>query len=334
MTATKHPNAFDSILLIAFGGPPTGAEGYPFVKGIVGDRPAGEERIKEVAGHYEHLGGSPFNKLTYEQSIALGKELAERGIHAPIHCGFRHWSPWIKDEVAALARSGHKKTLGLILAPHQCWVSWDWYKDTVNAGNQPLQQPITVTYTDPWWTQSGYIEASADKIRAAFQVLGEHVPGQRSAKEAALIFTAHSIPINMCQQCKSGERKCPYTPQFEESAKGIASALGRKAYQVCYQSQASQHGQWTQPDVNKLIEELAAKGTKAVVLAPIGFLCDHVEVLYDLDVEARKTCEKLGVQYVRAGTVGTHPAFIKLLADKVQERFDGAPRLMGEHVLA
>ena len=328
MTAARNPNAFDSILLVAFGGPPTGAEGYPFVKGIVGDRPAGEARIREVAGHYEHLGGSPFNKLTYEQSIALAHELKTRGITAPIFSGFRHWNPFLREVVAGMAKSGHKKTLGVILAPHQCWVSWDWYKDTVTAANQPLEQPLALTYSDPWWTSAGYIDASADKIKAAFDVLGP------KAKDAALIFTAHSIPINMCAQCKSGERKCPYTPQFSESAKAIAAAVGRSEFHLTYQSQASQHGQWTQPDINALIEQQAAKGLKAAVLAPIGFLCDHVEVLYDLDVEARKTCEKLGVQYVRASTVGTHPAFIRLLADKIQERFDGAPRLMGDLVLS
>lgn len=337
MSSTTNPGAFDSILLIAFGGPPTGAEGYPFVKGIVGDRPAGEARIKEVAGHYEHLGGSPFNKLTYEQGLLLERELAGRGIKVPVHTGFRHWAPWIKDVVAGMVKKGHRKTLGLILAPHQCWVSWDWYKDTVSAaiglardpeGPAAAEAPLAVTYADPWWTSQGYIDASVDKIRAAFTSLAD------KAKDAALIFTAHSIPINLCAQCKSGERKCPYTPQFEESAKLIATALAVKEYQISYQSQASTHGQWTQPDINALLEKLHGQGTKSVVLAPIGFLCDHVEVLFDLDVEARKTCEKLGVTYARASTVGSHPAFIKLLADKIQERFDGAPRLMGELVLS
>src|SRR5882672_3527972 len=102
MTATLNPHAFDSILLVAFGGPPTGPEGYAFVKGIVGDRPAGEARIKEVASHYEHLGGSPFNKLTYEQAAALQEELGRRGINAPVRAGFRHWAPWLKDVVAKM----------------------------------------------------------------------------------------------------------------------------------------------------------------------------------------------------------------------------------------
>lgn len=328
MTATRNPHAFDSILVIAFGGPPTGPEAYAFVKGIVGNRPAGEERIKEVAGHYEALGGSPFNKLTYEQAAGLARELKSRGIDVPVRCGFRHWSPWVKDVVAEMSAHGQTRTLGLILAPHQCWVSWDWYKDTVNAANAAVQAPLQLTYTDPWWLSGGYVDAAADRIQEAFRAHGDNAAGAR------LVFTAHSIPINMCAQCKSGERKCPYTPQFEESAKAIAAKAGIPNYEISYQSQASTHGQWTQPDINAKIRDLAKNGTKAVVLAPIGFLCDHVEVLYDLDVEAKKTCAELGVAYQRAGTVGAHPAFIKMLADKVQERFDGAPRLVGSLVLS
>lgn len=328
MTVTRNPNAFDSILIVAFGGPPTGSEAYAFVKGIVGDRPAGEERIREVAGHYEHLGGSPFNKLTFEQAEALQAELKTRGIDAPVLCGFRHWAPWVKDVVAEMVQSGKRKTLGLIMAPHQCWVSWDWYKDTVTAANQVIEQPLTLTYTDPWWLQGGYVDASAERIQDSFKALGDQAAGAR------LVFTAHSIPINMCAQCKSGERKCPYSPQFEDSAKAIAAKAGISSYEISYQSQASTRGQWTQPDINAKIRDLSAQGVKAVVLAPIGFLCDHVEVLYDLDIEARKTAAELGMGFERAGTVGAHPAFVKMLADRVQERFDGAPRLIGDLVLS
>ena len=328
MNATRNPRAFDSILLIAFGGPPTGPEAYAFVKGIVGDRPAGEARIKEVAGHYEQLGGSPFNKLTYEQAGALASELKTRGIDVPVRCGFRHWAPWVKDVVAEMTSAGNHKTLGLIMAPHQCWVSWDWYKDTVTAANQVVEQPLQLTYADPWWLSGGYVDASAERIRDSLRSLGDKAAGAR------LVFTAHSIPINMCAQCKSGERKCPYSPQFEESAKAIAAKAGVATYEISYQSQASTHGQWTQPDINAKIRELSAQGVQAVVLAPIGFLCDHVEVLYDLDIEAKKTAKELGVAFVRAGTVGAHPAFIKMLADRVQERFDGAPRLVGQLVLS
>jgi ferrochelatase len=320
---------FDSVLLVAFGGPTSGDQGRDFVKGIVGDRPAAQARIAEVASHYEKLGGSPFNKLTYDQAKQLEAVLAKRGLKVPVRCGFRHWTPWVKDVVAEMTKSGHRKTLAVIMAPHQCWVSWDWYQDTVAAANKEVPEPLQVTYADPWWTEKGYVDASAEHIQAAFKKLGA------DADKATLVFTAHSIPINMCSQCKNGQRACPYSPQFEESAKAIAAKVGRKEhYQISYQSQASHTVAWTQPDINDLLKELAAKGTKSVVLAPIGFLCDHVEVLYDLDIEAKKTADELGIRYERAETVGSHPAFIELLADRIQARFEEKPRVQGPLVLS
>lgn len=303
---------FDSLLLVAFGGPTSGDQGYAFVKGIVGDRPGAEARIREVASHYEKLGGSPFNELTFEQAGALGAELEKRGVKIPIYCGMRHWDPHVKDVMKKMADAGHKRTLAIIMAPHQCWISWDWYQNTVTAGNEPLgDRRLEVTYTEPWWTHPKFIESNADRIHQALAGGGE---------EARLVFTAHSIPINTCPDCKAGKRKCPYAEQFEESAKLIAAAVGKEeTYVTSYQSQATTSPAWTKPDINDRIKELAGQGTREVVLDPIGFLCDHVEVLYDLDVEARKTCEDAGVTYRRAPTVGSHPMFIELLADRVME---------------
>lgn len=324
MTDTQTRTTFDSIFLVAFGGPTSGQQSYDFVKGIVGNRPAGEARIREVASHYEKLDGSPFNALTYTQAEALKKELARRGIRVPIHCGMRHWNPYVKDVLEQMADAGLKNTLAVIMAPHQCWISWDWYQNTVMEGNAALsRQALTVTYADPWWTAPEFIQANVDYIRRAFDKLGS------KAASAKLIFSAHAIPINSCQFCRAGQRKCPYSEQFEESARLVAEALGRgKDYLTCYQSQAEFFRPWTTPDVNELIREKCAKqGVKDVVLCPIGFLVDHVEVLWDLDVEASKTCHESGIGYTRAETVGTHPAFIKLLADRIIARFEGRPRI-------
>ena len=314
---------FDSILLVAFGGPTSGSQGYEFVKGIVGNRPAAEPRIREVATHYEHLDGSPFNRLTFDQAQALKLALENRGVKVPIHCGMRHWSPWVKDVVSSMSAEGLKNTLSVIMAPHQCWISWDWYKDTVTEANSACgSRPLNVTYVDPWWTEPRFIQANADQIKSAFASLGDRAEG------AQLVFTAHAIPINVCKLCQSGERQCPYTPQFEQSAKAIAGLLGRAdRYLTCYQSQASHTTAWTGPGINDLLRDLAKKKVKDVVISPIGFLCDHVEVLYDLDVDARKTAGEVGIGYTRAQTVGSHPAFIELLADKVLERFEEKPRL-------
>ncbi|MBI2195231.1 MAG: ferrochelatase [Planctomycetes bacterium] len=324
MTSTQTLAAFDSILLVAFGGPTSGDQSYDFVKGIVGNRPAGEARIREVAGHYEKLNGSPFNALTYRQAEALKQELVCRGLHVPIYCGMRHWKPYVRDVLHDMARAGCKNTLAVILAPHQCWISWDWYQNTVQEGNTGLAgRALTVTYTDPLWTAPEFIEANADRIREAFMKLGTR------ADSAQLIFSAHAIPIHSCPFCRSGQRKCPYSDQFEESARLVARVLGRDGnYLTCYQSQAEFFRPWTTPDVNELIRNTCHKqGVGDVVISPIGFLVDHVEVLWDLDVEARKTCQECGIGYTRAETVGTHPAFIRLLGDRIAARFEDKPRI-------
>jgi ferrochelatase len=321
---------FDSILLVAFGGPTSGDQGYEFVKGIVGGRPQAEPRVREVARHYEHLGGSPFNDLTFRQAKALEDELARRGITVPVRTGMRHWSPWVADVVREMAEHGHRRTLSVILAPHQCWISWDWYKDTVSQACAALgDKGPSVAYADPWWTEPDFIQANADRIREALARAGSDGAGAR------LIFTAHAIPIDACKPCQSGERRCPYTPQFEESARLVATAVGCPGdYVTCYQSQAAHGTPWTEPDVNAVLRRLAADGVRRVLIAPIGFVCDHVEVLYDLDVSARKTCAEVGIAYTRAGTVGSHPAFIRLLADRIVARIRGAERLTGPLVLA
>jgi ferrochelatase len=166
-----------------------------------------------------------------------------------------------------------------------------------------------VTYLEPWYTRAGYLEAIADHMRQAGQVLG-----QARAQCAALVYTAHSIPEAMAAQA-------PYTQQFTATAAAATRLLGRQDYRLAYQSQA--HGTprpWLQPDINEAIRQIQAEGYRDVIISPIGFLCDHVEVLYDLDVEAQRTAAACGVTYVRAQTVGTHPAFIAMLSELIAER--------------
>ncbi len=323
MATSTNKQQFDSILIVAFGGPTSGEQSYDYVKGIVGDRPASEPRLREVASHYEALDGSPFNALTFEQTEALKEDLQRRGVGVPVYCGMRHWSPYVKDIMQEMAEAGLKETLAIIMAPHQCWVSWDWYQDTVQGGNDALgERALAVTYSDPWWREPGFIQANAERSRDAFARLGDR------AAAAKLVFSAHSLPIGFCESCQSDKRQCPYSGQFEESARLVAEALGRGSdYLLCYQSQAGLSGAWLGPDVNELIRDCKGQGVSDVVVSPIGFLVDHVEVLWDLDVAAKKSCEECGIGYTRAPTVGTHPAFIKMLADRVVARIEGHPRV-------
>ena len=306
---------FDSVLLIAFGGPTPGCcnkydscpgEAYCFVEGIAGDAPSKAERVKEVANHYSLLGGySPFNELTGMQAESLRTALVDRGADVPVYAGFRHWSPYVREVIPRMVENGHRKILGIIMAPHQSKVSWDWYQQTVaNAIAELEGEKPTVRYLEPWFRHEGYITAITELIHEACKSLE---PGE--FESGALVFTAHGIP-------QSAANASSYTRQFGRTAGLVADRLGKERFHLAYQSAPrSPAVPWTQPDINDLIRERYQSRVDTVIASPVGFLCDHVEVLYDLDYEARNTAEDCGIKFIRAGTVGDHPAFINMLAD-------------------
>ncbi len=312
--------AFDSVLFVAFGGPTPGCcgrrepcpgEATCFIQSIVGEHPAAQARVSEVAAHYAQLGGlSPFNDLTFQQVQGITNRLKAQGLYLPVYVGMRHWPPYVRDVLREMAAQGLRNILAVILAPHQCYASWEWYQHIVTEGLAALGDRCPqVTYLEPWYTHAGYLEAMADHMRQAGQVLGDE-----RAQHAALVYTAHSIPEAMAAQA-------PYTQQFAATAAAVTRLLGRRDYRLAYQSQA--HGTprpWLRPDINEAIRQIQAEGYRDVLISPIGFLCDHVEVLYDLDVEAQHTAAACGVTYVRAQTVGTHPAFMAMLSELIAER--------------
>jgi ferrochelatase len=322
------PPKIDSVLLVGFGGPTPGCchaadpcpgEAYCFVHGILGKSPARDKRAQEVAGHYRELGGfSPYNELTFAQASALEKALAERGTPLKVDAGFRHWRPYVKDALEGMRARGLERSLAVVLAPHQSTVSWDWYikvvgeaQEQINSGGElGARSPEIAGYLDPWWRHEGFIEANVERIR-------ERTHGwdaQRFAR-AALVFTAHSIPMAVA-------RTGPYTRQFAETASDVASRLGVREFVCAYQSGPDDAAiPWTEPTIGATLDAIARRGSvEDVVVVPVGFLCDHVEVLYDLDVEARAHAAKLGLNLHRVGTVGTHPAFVGMLADLVAAR--------------
>ena len=312
---------FDGMLFIGFGGPTPGccrrvdpcpgSEARCFVQGIVGTRPGAEAHITGVAAHYEQLGGfSPYNELTFRQARTVQQLLLEQGIAMPVHVGMRHWPPYVHTALQDMAEQGLQNILAVIMAPHQCFASWDWYQQTVAAGVEALGDAAPqVTYLAPWYTHAGYITATVDYLRQACQMFG---PAR--AQQAALIYTAHSIPETMAANA-------PYTQQFEATAAAATDLLGHPGYRLAYQSQViGTPRPWLQPDINDAIRQAKADGYRDVIVSPIGFLCDHVEVLYDLDVAAQKTAADCGVTLVRAKTVGNHPAFLTMLRDLLLER--------------
>ncbi|MEK7467536.1 MAG: ferrochelatase [Planctomycetota bacterium] len=325
----------DGVLLIAFGGPTPGgcnrlqANGEPcagpehgracpegcateahcFVQGILGKSPARAGRVDEVAKHYHAIGGySPFNELTFRQGRNLMLALKKLGKPLPVATGLRHWGPSLKDVIRMLSEKGHRRMVGIIMAPHQSKVSWDWYLSTVDEAVTALPENARIQFDilEPWWKDAGFVKAIAEVIRGDLAKWPE-----ARAREAKIVFSAHSIPAAIA---KSG----PYAAQFEETAALVAKELAWKNWSVAYQSSASDASQpWTSPDINDAIREAKKAGSADVLVSPIGFLVDHVEVLYDLDVEAKKTAAECGVGFIRSGTVGSHERFIGMLAEKV-----------------
>jgi ferrochelatase len=281
------------------------------VQGIVGNRPGTQARSTIVASHYQQLGGfSPYNALTFQQARAIQTLLKEQHIDLPIYVGMRHWPPYIHTVLSDMAAQGQHNILAVIMAPHQCFASWEWYQQTVEEGLAALgTHGLQVSYLAPWYTHPGYLTAIVEHLQQATQELGE-----ARAQAAALIYTAHSIPQTMAATA-------PYAEQFAATAAAATQLLGHTDYRLAYQSQVTGTPRpWLQPDINDVIRQAASEGYRDIMVSPIGFLCDHVEVLYDLDVAARDTATACGVNLVRASTVGNHPAFLTMLRDLLVER--------------
>jgi protoporphyrin/coproporphyrin ferrochelatase len=296
----------DAVLLIAFGGPTRPQEVRPFLENVTRGRRIPPERLDEVVHHYELIGGrSPLNELTFRQADAL------RGLlgRTPVYVGMRNWQPYIADTLARMAIEGVRRATGVILAPYATESSRERYVEAVDAGRAALgPRAPAVGYVGSWHVHPLFIAAMAERVTAALDTLPDAL-----RRDATLVFTAHSIPV-------AAAGLSPYVAEIEASSRAIAERLGRPKWEVTYQSRSgSPRDPWLEPDVNATLERLAAGGTRAVVVIPVGFVCDHVEVLYDLDVEARATAGRHGLAFARAATVNDHPLFVRMLADVVRE---------------
>jgi len=305
----KEP--FDSVLLIGFGGPTKSDEIRPFLNNVLSGRPVPPERYEEVVHHYELLGGfSLYNELTFRQAEALRQCLYRTDSSLAVYIGMRNWSPYIKDTMEQMVREGGRKTVGFILAPHRTEASWERYQSYVSEAQKHLgPHAPQVSYVEPWYDHPLFLEAAAARVKEALAD-----SGSKNTDQSVLLFTAHSVPLAMANHSS-------YVEEIKTSAAGVAALLGRSNWSIAYQSRSGNPNvPWLEPDVNEVIRDLARQGVHEVVVVPIGFLCDHVEVLYDLDVEARQTAEEAGVHFIRAGTVGDHPKFIEMMAQVIRQK--------------
>ena len=298
------------MLLVAFGGPTRPEEVRPFLANVARGRSIPPERLDAVAAHYAAIGGaSPLNALTFRQAEKLHAVLRVEGPDVPVYVGMRSWMPSLADTLARMAAAGVRRAAAVILSPHASEASRERYTERVEEARAALgARAPTLVWTAPWFDHPLFVAANADAATAA---LGE-IPAERRA-QAWLLFTAHSIPTAMAA-------RGPYVAEIAATATAVAAALGRTRWEIAYQSRSgSPREPWLEPDVNDALRALAARGARDVVVSPIGFVADHVEVLYDLDVEARATARALGLGFVRAGTVNDHPLFVRMLAERVRE---------------
>jgi ferrochelatase len=232
-------------------------------------------------------------------------ELSKKNIDAPVAVGMRNWTPYIADSLRMLAENGARRVLCFILAPHRSEASFERYQQTIGDAQAALGESApTVVYPEPWHDHPLFIKAVASRTREALNRLDA-----TQRRDAQLIFTAHSIPIAMAEASR-------YVEQLTESARMVASELDIGAWQFAYQSRSgSPRDAWLEPDINETIRNLTSN---VAVVVPIGFLSDHVEVLYDLDIEAAQIAREAGIRFVRAPTVGDHPLFIEMMASIVR----------------
>ena len=307
---------YDALLVVSFGGPEGMDDVMPFLENVLRGRNVPRERMLSVARHYEMFGGvSPINQQNRNLIAALRQELEKHGPKLPIYWGNRNWHPLLPDTLRQMAADGIHNALAFITSAYSSYSSCRQYRQNIAEAQAevgpaaPRIDKLRAFYNHP-----RFIEANVDHIRTALKQLNNPY----------LVFTAHSIPEAMAANCE-------YAAQLQETGRLIAEALELDRWRVVYQSRSGSPSQpWLGPDILDCLRELRERGLKEVVVAPIGFVSDHMEIVYDLDYEAQNLAKELGLRMVRAATAGTHPAFVRMIRELVIERIHHEPaRFLG-----
>ena len=324
-TAVETP-PYDAILIVGFGGPEGRDDVMPFLENVLRGRPVPRERMLEVAEHYYHYDGvSPINGQVRDLIAALEPELKARGLNLPVYWGNRNWTPMMVDTIQKMADDGVKHALGVVQAAYSSYSSCRQYREDILKAREavgpsaPIVDKMRVFYNHP-----DFVEVNAERVRDALATF----PGDRR-KAVRVAFTAHSIPDSMAVNCD-------YARQLTETCSLVAEAAGVpfENWSLVYQSRSGRPTDpWLGPDILEHLDDLKARGVQDVIVQPAGFLSDHMEVMYDLDEEAQHKATELGLRMSRAGTAGTHPKFVGMLAELILERIGHEPhrRAIGQY---
>lgn len=343
----ETPVAYDAVLLASFGGPEGQDDVIPFLRNVTRGRGIPDERLEEVATHYRHFGGvSPINQQNRELKAALEVEIARRGLNLPVYWGNRNWDPYLEDAVREAAADGHRTLLGLATSAYSSYSSDRQYREDfarvlIETGLGEGEDPVTIDKVRLFFDHPGFVEPFFEGLREAVRgYLAEGVaPG-----EIRVLFSTHSIPTADADRSGPRDREWPeggaYAAQHLAVAKHIMGRLadeipeaGTIGWDLVYQSRSGPPSQpWLEPDINDRIAELPAEGTRAIAIVPLGFVSDHMEVMWDLDNEAMDSAAEAGIKAVRTRTPGTHPAFVAGLVDLIEERLNGTPAAERPHL--
>jgi protoporphyrin/coproporphyrin ferrochelatase len=319
---------YDAFLLVSFGGPEGTDEVIPFLENVTRGRGVPRQRLEQVAEHYYHFGGvSPINQQCRDLLAAIEKDFAAAALDLPVYWGNRNWRPLLADTMAAMAADGRRHAVAFVTSPYSSYSSCRQYlEDIERARAQAGPGAPRADKLRPYFNHPGFIEPAAAAARAAAATLPA-----AAAEGFDLVFTAHSIPEAMASA--SGPAGGAYPEQLAEASRLVAGRLGgARSWRLAYQSRSGPPSvPWLEPDVGDCLAELAAAGSAGVVLVPIGFVSDHMEVVYDLDVEAMQAAARLGLPLARAATPSTDPRFVAMITELVRERLGEVPaRALGD----
>ncbi|GCD20285.1 putative ferrochelatase [Cellulomonas algicola] len=325
--ADENPAApYDALLLFSFGGPDGPDDVLPFLRNVTAGKGIPDERLAEVAEHYHHFGGaSPINAQNLALQKALQAELARRGVDLPVVWGNRNWEPYTRDALAAAHADGARRIVALVTSAYASYSGCRQYRENlwgsldelaVDLGLADGEHPLVADKVRPYFNHPGFVQANVDAVAEAYEKIGDPA--------ARLVFVTHSIPTTMEEA--SAVSGATYSAQHLDVAATVAAAVGERLgrpveWDLAYCSRSGPPSQpWLEPDVNDHLEALHARGVRSVVLSPVGFVSDHMEVAFDLDTEALETAQELGLTAVRADSVGTREPFVRGLVDLVLER--------------
>lgn len=314
-------SSYDAILLVSFGGPEQPDDVLPFLRNVLRGRNVPEERMLEVAEHYQHFGGvSPINQQCRDLLDALRVELDRHDISLPLYWGNRNWHPLLPDVLKQMKEDGVQKVLAVVTAGFSCYSGCRQYRENLYAAREAVDAPdMQIDKLRVFYNHPDFIRVQAENLRNAWlSLLSEEQDSQPH-----VAFTAHSIPMSMADTSD-------YEQQLLESCRLTAEAAGVPAerWKLVYQSRSGRpQDPWLEPDICDHIRDLHERGVEKLVISPIGFLSDHMEVLFDLDEEAADLCEQLGLQMERCATPGVHPGFVTMLRKLIEERTSGAEPL-------